>query len=278
MKQQKKIEINWEFLIVFLLFAISLIVRFLLYNTPKCLWIYSDEPRYFWLGASFAKIKGMQMLHFPVAYQKILYSLFLVPSFWFRDIFSTLTSITFTNSLVMNLGIFPLYYIAKSLLKNKIYIFFSLIFYCCFWDLNFIDSFMSEPLFLSLSLLLIYIFIKILNYNNENKKNYFVLCAFAGLLTYALYLTKEISVVFILAYVFFILYKLIKREIKFKSFEIYGVICFILTFSFLYLLFKLTFFSNMGNSYNQQSLDVLFLEGRLEFLICSTLDSETLSL
>lgn len=261
-------NVNWEFLVVFLLFAISLLVRFKIADFSKIVSIQPDEFRYYLLAKSFSLGLGMSINGFSTFYQKIFYSLCIAPSFWCENIFLTLTSIAFINSFLISLGIFPLYTLTKKILSNKIYIFLTLLIYIVFSDLSYSMTFMSEVVFLPLSLYFLLIFYNIISLDHNKKGKYFFLNLIAGILNYLLYLTKEISLVFILAYAGVIIFDLIKNK-NFKSTKLLGFIIYLLSFILLFVLFKLTLFLGSGNSYNQQSFDILLKPGRFVFMIYS---------
>ena len=224
-------KVNWEFIAVFLLFAISVAVRFKIADFIKIPFVQADEFRYYLLAKSFSQGLGMSINGFSTFYQKIFYSLFITPAFWCENIILTLTSIAFINSVLVSSGIFPLYLLTKKILSEKKYIYFILLIYIFFSDLSYSMGFMSEVVFLPLGLWLLFIFYNIFSYNINNKKEYF-LCLIAGILTYILYLTKEISLVFIFAYAGFIIFEVIKIK-KIKSTKFLGFIIYLLSFILL---------------------------------------------
>ena len=263
-----KANVNWNFIAVFLLFAISLAVRFKIADFIKIPLVQPDEFRYYLLAKSFSQGLGMSINGFSTFYQKIFYPLCITPAFWFKNIFVTITSISFINAFLVSSGLFPLYFLSKKILSEKKYIFLTLLVYVFFSDLAYSVTFMSEVAFLPLCLWLLLVFYNIVSSDENNRRKYFFLCTIAGILNYALYLTKEISLVFILAYAGFIIFEAIKTK-KIKSTKVFGFLFYFVSYLFLFVLFKLTLFAGSGNSYNQQSFDILFKPGRLGFMIYS---------
>ena len=261
----KNKSINIEFLIIFLFFATSIAIRFLIANRIRNIAIIPDEYRYYLMASSIYTGKGLSIHNFPTEYQKILYSLFLSPAFAFENIFLRFSVIALINSLLISSGIFPYYLLIKKIIKNKTNIIICSILYFFFSDLSFSQTLMSEVIFLPLSLWLIYLSYIVLI--EENKKYY--LSIILGIILYATYLTKEIAFVFPIAYFIILLYELFKKEINLKSEKIKQFIIFISTFTIIFIIFKLTLFAGFGNSYDQQSIDAIFKSGSIEFLIYS---------
>ena len=259
-----------DFIILLSLFIISLVVRFKIADFSKSLLVYADEFRYYLLAKSFFCGSGMSINGCPTFYQKILYSLLIAPAFYFENINLRLTTISFINSIVISSGLFPLYFLAKKIFLDRKNVYICLLIYVIFSDLSYSMTFMSEVLFLPLSLCLLLVFYNIISSDETNRKKYFILCLIAGILTYLLYLTKEISLVFILAYLLFIIFDIIKNK-NFKSTKNIGFVIYLFCFAFLFILLKLTLFTGSGNSYNQQSFDVLLKPGRFGFMMYSFL-------
>ena len=73
-EQLPKTGINWEFIGVFLLFAISVVVRFKIADFPKIVWIQPDEFRYYLLAKSFSHRLGMSINGYPKITVYLLYN------------------------------------------------------------------------------------------------------------------------------------------------------------------------------------------------------------
>lgn len=265
MEKDKSKKINFELLFVISFFAISVIVRFLIGNHIRNIVTIPDEYRYYLIASGIYTGQGLSIHNFPTAYQKILYSFFISPAFSSDNIYLRFSLISLINSLLISSGIFPYYLLIKKILKNQTNIIICTALYILFSDLSYSHTLMSEILFLPLSIWFIYLFY--ISFIEEDKKYYIHITM--GIVLYATYLTKEIALVFPIAYFFIILYKLFKKEINLKSEEIKKFLIFITTFIILFIIFKLTLFAGSGNSYDQQSIDVLFKPQRIEFLIYS---------
>ena len=71
---------RWH-IIVLLLFAGSAMLRSALGDFPKALRIYPDELRYVSIARSLFQGRGLQIHHLDTDFQKILYSICIMPAF-----------------------------------------------------------------------------------------------------------------------------------------------------------------------------------------------------
>ena len=170
--------------------------------------------------------------------------------------------IALLNAFLVSSVIFPSYLIAQLFLNNRNKILILCIFSLILSDLSFSVTLMSEILFLPLGLFVFYFFLKLILENRFNPS----LSIFCGILTYALYLCKEVGILLLIAFCFFIVFaKILYLKINFKQ-QIKNIAICCSSFIILFGLFKLTFFHGLGNSYSQASPDVLEKEGRIPFL------------
>lgn len=239
------------------LFILSFCLRFIFCNYPRIFSIYRDELLYFQLAQNLAEGRGFLVHNLPTNFQKILYNVFLMPYFWTK---SQMVLVSIQAFLVAS-SIFPIFLIAKKILNKNKTIIGVLIFSIFLPDFNYSQTFMSETLFLPLSLWLFYFFLIV----SENKKlsTKTALAAFAfGVLCYFGYLCKEIAILLLPSFFIFQFFK--KSKNAFLSF-----VFFALGFLLLFLLFKFTIFKGFGDFYNQSDSYVLFLDGRPIYLIYS---------
>lgn len=64
------------------LFVGSVMLRSVLGDYPKALRIYPDELRYVSIARSLLQGQGLQIHHLDTDFQKILYSICIMPAFW----------------------------------------------------------------------------------------------------------------------------------------------------------------------------------------------------
>ena len=262
----KKITINEKQLKIcgIILFIISTIIYFLLSNHVKVLYVYYDELRYYGFARNFANGKGLFLYNIPYTDQKILYDVLLIPAFWISDKFKQLSAIALINSILVTSGIFPIYILGKRVIKNNFNLLLCLILYCFFSDLNFSQTFMSENLFIPLALWGIVLYDGLF-YKTKNKF-YSILI---GIFTYALYMTKEISIVFLIAWLLIIIIKIINSGIKKSKEEIVQFSIIIITFGVLFFLIQNTIFKGMENTYGSQIQNVFAVKGGIKYVLYS---------
>ena len=149
------------------------------------------------------------------------------------------------------------------MLKSNTTILSCLILYIFFSDLSFSQTFMAENLFLTLGLCTIYIYI---NLSDKSYKYNF----FSGILTYILYLTKEIGIVFIIAQFIITCIKIFQKKKILKK-EIINYLILFLGFLIPYLIMKNIFFIGLDNTYSHQLLNVFALKDGIKYLFYSSL-------
>ena len=249
--------------LIFILFVVSFATRFYFAYFNKIILIYPDELRYLHLAQNFVELKGLEIYNLPTNFQKILYPLFLSPAFFFENLASQQFCIAVIHSFLVASSIFPVFLIAKTLLKSNTNILIICTISIFMVDLAYSMTFMSEILFLPLSLWLFYGFSKLIIRDKKNSTN---LCIFLCILSYAAYLCKEVGIVF--PFCFLLYFLKIPQNLK-ENLKCFAII--ILIFLVLFILMKLTFFAGLGNSYHHQhsSPDVLFESGRISYLFFS---------
>lgn len=151
-----------EILVVFLLFIISVLVRFFIANRfPLNIQCYPDELRYYHIASSIANGTGISIYNAATDFQKILYSLFLVPACTTSNISTKISLIFLTNSILMSSGVFFVYYLSKHFIRDNIYKIAICFIYLLFGYMTYTMTFISENLWIPLSLCVICIFYKL---------------------------------------------------------------------------------------------------------------------
>lgn len=218
--------------VLFFLFLISFCIRFLWADFYKAIYVYPDELRYYQIAENLANNRGLKVYNLPINFQKILYSVFLIPAFLFENREIQQHILAFINAFLITSCIFPIYWIAKQLLNNQKSILFICVFSLFLPDLTYSMTFMSENLFLPLSLLVFACFLKII-LNKIPSSRYFLILV--GILNYLLYFNKEIGILFPLSFLAYIVFQYffdrnlyhLKQNLKYFS----------IVFLFLYFVF-----------------------------------------
>jgi len=185
-----------------------------------------------------------------------------MPAFLFESSEQQVRAVSWINSLIISSSILPVYLLAKGLLKDERIVRIIVIVTMVSPLMVFSVYFMSEVLFLPISLWLMFLVWKLL----DNKVNKVLLSVLAGILFYLSYLNKEISLYFLIAYLMVrILYLYLNRselEVEIKSLSIV-----LISFLACFFLMKLTLFRGMGNSYSQMGIEAILTKERVLYLI-----------
>ena len=109
---------KWN-IIVFLLFAGSAMLRSALGDFPKALRIYPDELRNVDIARSLFQGRGLQIHHLDTDFQKILYSICIMPAFLAKTSAAQIRLIGLINSVLISSSIFPVYALCRKMLMDK---------------------------------------------------------------------------------------------------------------------------------------------------------------
>lgn len=143
-------------LILCIIFAVSSLFRFVIGDFLKTILIYPDELRYFMIGENLATGRGLKLFNAPVNFQKILYSLFLVPAFLVKDRRLTLHLIAFINAVLMSCGVFPVATLAKKVSGSRKWGVVCAVCYVFLAEMTYTSTFMSEVVYIPLGITLVY--------------------------------------------------------------------------------------------------------------------------
>ena len=251
---RKILSDNKLFLTVVLLFICSTILRGILSDFPKALRIYPDELRYVGTANSLFKGQGLRIHNMDSDFQKILYSICILPAFLAKSSVMQIRLIGYINSLIVSSSIFPVYLLCRKMnLKDKDTV---LMASCWFTLPTLLVSmyFMSEVIYLPLSLWLIYCAWRIFC-TDEYTPFHTRICLniFLGILCYLAYLCKEIALYFILSYLLVCVMRIFVQKVAWKK-ELLCLVTFIVVFSLCFLGTKSTIFCGMHNSYSSYNL------------------------
>ncbi|MBQ8246325.1 MAG: hypothetical protein IJZ42_04265 [Lachnospiraceae bacterium] len=276
MQNERKVDISnkWrrEFFCILLIMLIGIVVRTIFATFSKTLETYPDELRYYELARSIYQNNGLTIRNAATDFQKIAYTLFLVPFFAIEDTVSRINVLGVFNAFIMSSSIIPMWLIIKEIdLKGKIR-YFVLILMMIWPDMIYSATVMSEVLYYPLMLWFIYVWIL-----NEKKKK-IVFAIAEGVLCYFGYLCKEVFLAMLVACVAYeIIYPIVefiisKRKVEYKKENVIrkkllGIVAFVFSFAVCYAVMKLLVFNGLGNSYNQMGISAILVSYNFIYLI-----------
>ncbi len=235
------------FIWVVLIFIVSAIIRFFLIPHYRQIWVYVDELRYLDIARSLFYQGTISIRNTIANSQKILYPILLGPAMLFKNSTVQIYVIGILNAIYIESSVFPTYLIAKKLCKSHKSIIIAVLCTAILPDMCYSITFMSENVYIPITLWLLYVILKI--FEATSLKTKLRLAFLGGILNYVLYLNKEVALAFILAYLFLLpfLWKERKDKGDFLAFFAY---CF--SFLLIFLIFKLTIFNGASNAYTGQ--------------------------
>ena len=199
-------------LLAIALFAASTVVRTMLADFPKAADVMPDEMRYMDLARSLLADGTLTIRGVQTTFQKILYPIALMPAMLFHDPLTQVKAMGFLNALYASSALFPAYVLARRIAPG-------------FWpgvaclsiaallpDLCYSMTFMSESLYLPLSLWLL---VLLWDAFEKPGRRGIVLAAAGGVLCYVAYLCKEVA----LAYVIVVALMFAARAVR-RAFEV----------------------------------------------------------
>ena len=266
-------KVNKDFVYVTLIFVIGVIAHFYLADFLKAIQTYPDEWRYYMIARSLFQGKGIEIREIPTNFQKLVYSIMLVPFFSIDNPILRIKLISLVNCFVMMLSIIPAWFIGKELKLGR-GARYAILLIVVFWpDLMMSMTFMSEILYWPIFLTFIYLWIL-----NERKKSKLIAIGEA-LLCYLVYMTKEIFLAMFLAYIAFeIVYPIIiyfidgkKRTKRFVEYiekdRCINLSIFVIVFLLCHAVLKFTVFRGFGNSYNQMGIEAILNPYNFAYMI-----------
>lgn len=235
-------------------------LHFTVFDFSRAIRIYNDELRYYDIARSIFNGHGLELRGIPTTFQKIGYSLILAPFFAISDVVLRLKIIGAANIVVMSLSVIFAGLIGRELKLGRKSLFFLVIITAVWPDMMYAMTYMSEVLYWPLYLLFIYLWLV-----NERVNSY-KLAIFEGVLCYFAYLTKEVALTFILAYIAYeIIYPVISRKFYERK-NFYLLLTFIAAFGICFIVSKLTIFKGLGNSYNQTGISAVLSVYNIAYL------------
>ena len=241
---QKKIN-PWVWVAV--VFAVCAVVYGVLSSYPREMAVYSDELRYLDVARSLWQGRGLRVRNMPSDYQKILYPLFILPALALKTTAAQITAIGWLNALYASSAVFPAYALCRATGQNRRRTVFLIGAVALLPTMSAASTFMSETVFLPLSLWQIYFLLRAMQAMPKARVGW---CAAAGVWCYLLYLNKEVALYYLIAWVLVRAWVLWQDRSSWRA-ELACNAALFGSFAACFVLAKLTLFRGLGNSYNQ---------------------------
>ena len=232
---------------VLMLFAVCAVVYGVLSSYPRELAVYSDELRYLDVARSLLQGRGLRVRNMPSDYQKILYPLCILPALLLKTTAAQITAIGWLNAVYMASAVFPAYALARAMGMNRRRTAFLVGVTAVLPTMSAASTFMSETVFLPLSLWQVYFFLRAMLAEPKARVGW---CAAAGAFCYLLYLNKEVALYYLIAWVLVRAWVWWHDKASWRA-ELACNAALLGSFLVCFLLAKATLFRGLGNSYNQ---------------------------
>ena len=220
---------------------------------PKSIDVMPDEMRYLDTARSLFSGDGLVMRGEGSTFQKILYPLAIMPALLFSDGQAQVQAINVLNSIYACSTVFPVLVLARRIFRKTEPIIASMIAALLLPDLMYSMTFMTESLFIPITLWLVALCWRCFRSHGNTE---LALAAGAGLLCYAVYLCKEVAWMFLIAFLAWYAMAIFERR-RTTSQALMAMGMFLIGFLLPFVLMKLTLFSGLANSYSQFSFDIL---------------------
>lgn len=232
---------------VAVVFAVCAVVYGVLSSYPREMAVYSDELRYLDVARSLWQGRGLRVRNMPSDYQKILYPLFILPALALKTTAAQITAIGWLNALYASSAVFPAYALCRATGQNRRRTVFLIGAVALLPTMSAASTFMSETVFLPLSLWQIYFLLRAMQAMPKARVGW---CAAAGVWCYLLYLNKEVALYYLIAWVLVRAWVLWQDRSSWRA-ELACNAALFGSFAACFVLAKLTLFRGLGNSYNQ---------------------------
>lgn len=232
---------------VLALFAVCTVVYGLLSSYPRELAVYSDEVRYLDVARSLWQGRGLRVRNMPSDYQKILYPLCILPALALQTTAAQITAIGWLNAAWASSAVFPAYALARATGQSRRRTAFLVGITAVLPTLSACATFMSETVFLPLSLWQVYFLWRAMAAGPRARIGW---SALAGAWCWLLYLNKEVALYYLIAWALLRAWVTWHDRRSWRT-ELASVAAMLGAFAFCFVLAKLTLFAGLGNSYNQ---------------------------
>ena len=240
-------------LVAVALFVIGTGLHIALGAYPKTIDVMPDEMRYLDTARSLFSGHGLVMRGEASSFQKILYPIAIAPALFFPDGVMQIRAINVLNSIYACSSVFPVLVLGLRMFRQPAPIIGSMLAVMMLPDLMYSMTFMTESLFIPITLWLVALVWRCLQSSGNAELG---LAGAAGLLCYVVYLCKEVAWMFLIAFITWYIMAMVKHR-RSTSQGLMAIGMFLIGFLLPFVMMKLTLFSGMLNSYSQFSFDIL---------------------
>jgi len=240
-------------LLAIALFLGTFVAHVILGDYPKGIDVLPDERRYLEIARSLFAGEGLIMRGEPSDFQKILYPISLFPALLAPDGADQIRIVGILNSLYACSTVFPAFAIARKLFRKPWVIAGCMVLALITPDLMYSMTFMSESVYMPLTLWLVYLCWRCFE---ANGKRQLVMSACAGFVCYLTYLCKEVAWMFLIAFAVVFIVAAVRKRVALRQ-ALLSMALFAVGFFVPFIVMKLTLFSGLYNSYSQFSFDIL---------------------
>lgn len=241
LESEKKYKIVIALIIIYLS---GVILYYCLGSYSKNLFFVPDERLYLQAAKALANGDGISYNGMSSTFQKIVYSIIISPAFLVEDLHIQIRLVCLLGTMAEMTYIFPVYLISRRLNLDRTKSLLLSLLGLTFPPLLFSMTFMSETAFLPLWLWTIYLMTIML----ESDQVKIAVPVILGVVSYLLYMCKEVGIVAIPAMVLAKLILIGKKKETFKC--LIPCVISIVTFGVLYLLVRYLVFSGSSSSYS----------------------------
>ena len=108
-----------EILFIVIGFIFSVVIRYLLTDYPKMIYVYNDELRYYGQAESFITGRGFFIQNALSKYRQILYPMVIAPAFLVGNRLLQMKLISLINCLLLSSTIFPISLICRRFISEE---------------------------------------------------------------------------------------------------------------------------------------------------------------
>ena len=241
-----------EIVVVLFVFLVAFVFYGVIGNYSKQLSVYPDELYYLDTARNLFYGNGFLIHNIASGWQKILYSLFLVPAFFFS---SPVVAINWINSLIMTSSVFPGYLLAKKIVKSSRWAVLVSVLIVTLPNMINTQYFMSEVLLYPLSLWLVYFVYLFFATDTMKRKTAYSLIL--GVLFYLSYFNKEVTLYFLLAFFIVVFLDVVIFRLE-KKRELLYLLPIGSIFVLIHIALQFFVFTEPGVKYTAESISSLF--------------------
>ncbi len=234
---KKKIKVLAEekiFLIVILIYIISVAIRFIIANFDKVAVVEPDEIRYLKWAVSFHNDGKISLNNITRLDSPLLYSLYISLAYFFSDKMVQLMAISLLNCLALCSTVFPTYLLARKKISSKKLQLIVVLLVVIMPDMTMSMTFMAENLYIPICVWFFY-FVDQYFSNDSIKMGYEILLA---LFCTILYAVKDVALYFVVSLMVVLILKAFINKENCNKRERFAPIIFIVSFICFFCIYK----------------------------------------